>query len=491
MIKMQKFAMDSVEFVDSAEKSLFRHMRIKAFASGENTWTLPVDEDVLKRGADTIYNKPILWKYNKYTDDANTHDLDEVPCGFIPKEEDNPVTFEQSEDERLFIVINALIWTKYCGRLIEIFKRDDYRKSVSIEIIVNADEPAFGEKPEIKDFVVAGITILGELIDPACKGAEATLLNFSAEDFDKDKESYLQEVSFADSIEIDNSIESAISGTWHNPRRALFTPIVNASNKESLLKEAYLVHGNPDDPIMADYKYPHHVIRNGKLVLHEDGVKAAFSRAAQQGIVSGDVKEHLLRHYRELKLDTENFAELIKESAGVKNMGDEKKILDVIEGFIEKIKDKIEVENEECEHDCEYFDKVFNKVCEACKKMAEDLEAVKADNEAYMAKVEAMADYEELKKFKEDTLEKEAKEKEMAQMQEVMADIEKRGVEMSDKDKEELIGKFATFSSIDAWTNFVKATMFDKVEKFDDVVRIADTSTHEGQKSSGSIWDKI
>ena len=48
---------------------------------------------------------------------------------------------------------------------------------------------------------------------------------------------------------------------------------------------------------------------NGELVVNVPGLQAAFSRASQQHIVSGKVKAHLLRHYRELGLDMTNFTE--------------------------------------------------------------------------------------------------------------------------------------------------------------------------------------
>ena len=173
------FSVNNIQLMDNIEKSLFRKVKIKAFATGENCHTMPIEEDTLKRGAKTIYNKPILWKYNKYFDDAMGHEKDEVPCGFVPETNDNPIRFE-TDKGRLYIVIYALLWTKYCGKLIDIFERDNNKKDVSVEIAVIEDEENnFSSKPKIKDFVIAGITLLGEMVNPACKGCEAELLEFS------------------------------------------------------------------------------------------------------------------------------------------------------------------------------------------------------------------------------------------------------------------------------------------------------------------------
>lgn len=111
------------------------------------------------------------------------------------------------------------------------------------------------------------------------------------------------------SIQIDNKKDAAINGqSWDNPGKSLYGPIMDASNKESLVKEAYLVvEDGWEDAPSEHLKYPHHEVKDGKLVLNVAGVKAAFARASQQGIVKGSVKEHLERHYRELGLSMDNF----------------------------------------------------------------------------------------------------------------------------------------------------------------------------------------
>ena len=527
------FSISSLEFVDNVQDALFRKMRIKAFASGENAHTLPISEDVLRRGALTVYNKPIVWKYNPFTDDANTHDIDEVPCGFIPENDENKLTFEREPDGRLFMVVNALIWTKYCGRLLDIFKRDGYKKDVSIEIITNDKNKEFGDKPEVLDFVVAGITILGEWIDPACKGASAELLKFSIDDFDADKEKYLSLTQFAkNTITIDNSKESAIDGVWSNPRRKLFNPIINSDNKDSLLKEAYLVHGDNNEPIMSEYKYPHHVIKDGKLVLHIRGLQSAFSRASQQDIVSGEIKQHILKHYKELGLNQENFSSfnLSKEdfeyfansdannleSVGDKEMGADKNMecndkenmakvecqddndkmesnvdnqdMAEVEASCNTVNESEESQSTTMSDDESQIDKEDSQEM-SLEEMSEKIQKLEEENKAYMAQIESMADYDELKKFKADVEEKEAREKEMAEMEKVMSEIEKRGVTMSNEDKETLKSDISKFSSIDAWSNYVKAYAFDKSENFGDVVRIANTDSN--MQKSGSIWDNF
>lgn len=134
-------------------------------------------------------------------------------------------------------------------------------------------------------------------------------------------------------LKINNTKEQAVSsGKWKDPGAKLYDQLLNAfycdgdiptdpkelekKIKESkylqwndFLKEAYLVapiKGIKNSPCgvtpysRSGCKYPHHVIRNGELVVSIPGLKAAYTRVKQMGIFSGEVKEHLERHYKEL-----------------------------------------------------------------------------------------------------------------------------------------------------------------------------------------------
>lgn len=137
-------------------------------------------------------------------------------------------------------------------------------------------------------------------------------------------------------LKIDNSKDAAVkSGTWSNPGAAFYDTILNSmyskdgtvpddtkeyekrlkngsiGQYDTILKEAYLIapvseiHNSPHGRTpysQSGCKYPHHVIRNGTLVVSIPELKAAYSRAKQQGIFKGAVKEHLERHYKELGL---------------------------------------------------------------------------------------------------------------------------------------------------------------------------------------------
>ena len=111
-------------------------------------------------------------------------------------------------------------------------------------------------------------------------------------------------------MKMDNSKDSSVSGIWSNPGASLYNSILQENNYSALLKEAYLIapvgrikntEENKTSFSASGMGYPHHVIRNGELVIHRAGLRAAYSRATQQGIVRGEVEAHLIRHYKELE----------------------------------------------------------------------------------------------------------------------------------------------------------------------------------------------
>jgi len=110
-------------------------------------------------------------------------------------------------------------------------------------------------------------------------------------------------------ITIDNTKEASVGGTWSNPGASFYDKLLSEPNWQALLREAYGIAptGNVkrDEEDRTSFsasgmRYPHHAIRAGKLVLHRTGLRAAFSRGEQMGVVKGDFEAHLKRHYREM-----------------------------------------------------------------------------------------------------------------------------------------------------------------------------------------------
>lgn len=528
------FGIDDVNVIEDDDR--FAITKIRAFAEKENSHTQPISFDSLKMTANTIYNVPVVVEFTDWNDDGiGTHSKAEIPVGFVYSE-NNPVTFEYDEErDKNFLTIKALIWKNYSKNIVDIIHSSNDRKKVSVEMTTtDYQDNGLFDKPDVYSWKYQAITILSDQVAEACKGSNVQLMKFS-----EDKENYIKE-NFADKISIDNSKEAATSGEWSNPGQKLFKPITEASNAKSLLKEAYLIGDFSDnDYEITKFKYPHHVIRDGKLVVHKDGLQAAFSRAAQQGIVKGDVKSHLLKHYHELGLDTENFAEDYKQDEG-ENVEEEKKVTEAEatepekeeEAKVEEAEATEEKTEEKVEEACET--ETITESCEtemgSDKKIADDEddkdddsderhdesdkddddnkenmsleeamseisnltaenEKLKKDNEAYMAKFEAMSDYDELKAFKFAAEEKEKQEANMVKMCEVLDEISEKGVEMSEDERNAYIAKFSEYDSVAAWSNMVKAAEFDRVSAPSGNIHKIGLPYGEKKKSTGSIWD--
>ena len=564
------FDVDRIEF-EKEKSNRFRKGIIYAFADGPNAHTHPISSEVLTKCANSIYDIPIVCKYCDFVEDFLAHEEDEIPIGFVKETTanySNPIRFEKLDDGRTFIVIEGLIWQKYSGNAIEVMERSDKRKSVSVELVVTDGEEVDG-KIEVKEFVLQGITILGDFVTPAVRDAHIKL------EFSADKRDYLE--FMANNIKIDNTKEAAAHGAWSNPRRKLFAPISKASNAAALVREAYLINdGSDTEPKISKLKYPHHVVRDGKLVIHVDGLQAAFQRAKQQGIFKGAVKAHIARHYKELGLSTENFADfgldevdfsmlfdnVKNENEGVGEIGMANEIKNAeLEPEVACSDEKVEAEKVECaDTDVKCADKPeetsgdekteemadnkpeedmaddkseedkpeenmaddsesdkkesddeedeeedadeeakedeekdeekmsFEDAMAKIAEMSETISKLENDNNAYMAKIAEMSDYEELKQFKCMAEEKAKKEEEMAKMESVMCDIESRGITMSDSDKEKLMAKFSEFDSADAWANYVKAQAFDMYGSDFDNSKIG---LPFGEPKATSIWDKF
>ena len=555
------FGIDDINVIEDDDR--FAITKIRAFAEKENSHTKPISLNSLKTTANTIYNVPVVVEFNDWNDDGiGTHSKNEIPVGFVYPE-NNPVTYEYDEErDKNFLTIKALIWKNYSKNIVDIIHKANDKKKVSVEMTTtDYEQDGPFDKPEVFSWKYQAITILSDQVAEACKGSNVQLMKFS-----EDKESYIKE-HFADKISIDNSKESAVSGEWSNPGQSLFKPISEASNAKSLLKEAYLIGDYSDDDYeITKFKYPHHVIRDGKLVIHKDGLQAAFQRAAQQGIVKGDVKSHLLRHYHELGLDTQNFAEFgfseeefnqyfaedYKQDEG-ENVENEKKVTEaeatepekeeeakVEEAEVtetkenpeEKIDEAAETDcacsneemscdekmanegnNEETKTDKTSTDSEESEEEEKSEEAEEEKEEekkeemsleeamaeistltaendkLKKDNEAYMAKFEAMSDYEDLKAFKFATEEKEKREADMMKMCEVLDDISEKGVEMSEDERNAYIAKFSEYNNVDAWANMVKAAEFDRVGAPSGNIHKIGLPYGQKKKSTGSIWD--
>ena len=121
----------------------FMQARLRCFADGRTSHGWKFTLESVQKAAFTLLGKPILWAYNFWQDDANGHDEDEIPCGFIPNDENlADIQFVYDEEyNKTFVEVNCYIWKVYAEKLVEIFERTDGVKDVSSELwLINQDK---------------------------------------------------------------------------------------------------------------------------------------------------------------------------------------------------------------------------------------------------------------------------------------------------------------------------------------------------------------
>lgn len=456
MDNLIRFDISSVKFSKLLDESTAL-LDLQVCTSGNNAHNLPFTKETMIRAAEkTLRGKPIVAEYSMWRGDIGTHTRPEESnrIGYIVENQD--FRYVDNSDGTCSLCAYAILWKDYApNEYMCIAEGNHSTKGVSMEIRWNKKKQGFEgnmDLEEITDFSFRGVAILGDKYVPASAGSNAHMVVFS----EKVKETEMK--YFANnSIKVNNSKDAAVnSSSWSNPGRKLYGKILKATNSKSLLDEAYLVveSGYEDSP-SSSLKYPHHSIKNGELVVNIAGLKAAFSRAEQQGIVSGSVKSHLLKHYRELGLDTENFTQ--KEE---KNLEEDKKEKVMMSEDTEQKEENMAKDSEDSKAESE------NMTCGSGKNMEDD------DNDEDYAK--KMAEFEEKMKEKDEkiknyeaeleSLRKYKKEREDADknfaIESVIADV----IDIMPKEEIENFrsrAKDISFEQVEGFKNEIKARALD------------------------------
>ena len=204
MNKKISFIASNITDISDPSQKQFANLKIDAFASGDNLHGIYISDETLYKTAHTIINKPLLWAYNKDTDDIGGHEPTEVPCGVIP--ETNQLTFTRTSDGRTMLSVVARVWKQYSGYLLDFFKRDGSMKPVSVEMEVLETKRHADDTLELTDFAYTGVTILGSQLIPAIPGAKALVLNF-AEATEAYNKAYLEEFGAEQELSVENKLK--------------------------------------------------------------------------------------------------------------------------------------------------------------------------------------------------------------------------------------------------------------------------------------------
>lgn len=444
------FGIDDINVIEDDDR--FAITKIRAFAEKENAHTKPISLKSLKTTANTIYNIPIVVEFNDWNDDGiGTHSKAEIPVGFVYSE-NNPVTFEYDEErDKNFLTIKALIWKNYSKNIVDIIHKSNDKKKVSVEMTTtDYEQDSPFDKPEVFSWKYQAITILSDQVAEACKGSKVQLLKFS-----EDKENYIKE----------NFVEDYKQDEGENVEDE--KKVTEAEATEPEKKEEAKVEEAEATKTEEKTEEKVEEAEETKAETEEKSTKTV-EECADTKMGCGDEKMAEATEDKEEK--TEETSEESKEEETTEE---------------DKKEEKVE-ESEEPEEKKEEMS-LTEAMAEISNLTAEN-EQLKKDNEAYMAKFEAMSDYEELKAFKFAAEEKEKQEADMLKMCEVLDEISEKGVEMSEDERNAYIAKFSEYDSVAAWSNMVKAAEFDRVGAPSGNIHKIGLPYGSKKKTSGSIW---
>ena len=202
------------------EEAQFKPVRMK-FYSGDtlSAHGFLVPTDVLKAYAPTVRGKPILAYYNAYADGGNGdlagHEdnslAKEHPIGFIPQ--DAEITYDSDDRGALFAYVDGYIWSVYYPQVINIFARAGGTKGLSSEMLIYKTEAGENGIQIVKEFSIAGITVLGKTdafgfpIEPAVEGCTAEML------FNAARAKFEKEVATMGGDENNSAVDNAVVET--------------------------------------------------------------------------------------------------------------------------------------------------------------------------------------------------------------------------------------------------------------------------------------
>lgn len=181
---------------DAFDDERFLKLRVKVMHSGLNLNNSSFNMDAINAAQSSLANIPLLAFIKKVDGDDSNSDFagheyeikvteDDVkyvylgrPIGIVPESNNYAVEMD-AETGKVFVSVDAYVWKDYANSALDILERDSVKK-VSMEIIV--DDYEWQENyVDIKAYKYTGIALLGEDVREAMIGANAEIVQFSAD----------------------------------------------------------------------------------------------------------------------------------------------------------------------------------------------------------------------------------------------------------------------------------------------------------------------
>lgn len=461
-MKKLSFAIESAQVQETEDNSNFAIVSLDFFSSGRNAHNLIISEETLMRTSERIKNCPLIWKYDYFTNDAYTHDKDQVPCGFVP--ESAEVKSRKLDDGRVMLSVNAYLWKRYTGKLLDFFKRDGLQKPISVEISVNATKKHDNGQLELLDFDYQGITILGSLIKPAIFGASAKIIAF-----EKERKNFYDDV-------IKEFSKTQQDKVFTKTKNLLWTQLITEEKERTMTKE------NQEETLEVE-------------IVQEEFTETAEEPNEHVHVAEGEAfaKEESEDEPKdkEESAESENKETVMADDESDDESEDKEKEDKADEDEDEKeeyAKPEEEKEDESDDEKPKEEDKNFEALAVELQSQVEQLtmSLAKAEesSKALMAEIEALS------KFKADI---EASQKAFA-VEQTIKEIEEKVV-IPEEAREDMLKKADeySFEQLEDWKQYCKAISFEfpVVESGEaDVVRVG-LPFYTTEKRKDSLWTSL
>ena len=480
-----------------------------------NSHKFNLSEEVLRKYASTILGKFLVGNLNIFETDVMSHETEPDIFGYIPLEQQ--VEFVRAEDGYLDAYVNIVVSKIYATKVYDLFLDDNFR-NVSVEMRLMYENE---DTKDVAEFHIAGLTVLGKMVNPSVPNAHMEMVRFSQEEADNYYHNTFSQIKQMEKLaevgkryKIDKSAKALSNDDWSNvDKTKLRNTVINAQNKSALVKAVYLkVESNWEDAPSERLGYPVMQLKGDTFVYNRNALANAKARATQQN--ETEVLRKLNAIYNKLNLNevTENNEQAEEKMAKLEEKEkdivmeqptedapkeDETKLANDAEP---KEEEKEEVKEEKASEDSDSDKKDDEKQVEEEKssddsekddddedekddKLAEK-EAQCADLEAKCAELEAKLS--ELEKFKADTEEKEK----MAIVNQTLAQV-KESMDAEQYAKFEEKANDCTLETVNAWRNEVLAnvaTVLMSAKKDESHLRM---SVEEDSHIPTSLWDRM
>ena len=294
---MKKFSIEDVQlYREQDEDPDFAYVELWALAEGNNSHRNPFSKEVLERDAHTFKGKFIVAKYDKFQNDTEGHELDEIIIGYVPPNEE--LEFKNKEVdgvEKEFVVAKGVLSKIYAKEVVDLFRTNNGRTvSCEFSCATQYEENEYGRAIDdnglemdvdnpVLSYHIHGITVLGLKYNPSVAGTEIKVKQFaekceqqSLKQFAEERKEKLKLVSHP----MDKSKGAVDMGDWNGDKAK--NDLLKEKNFKTLAKSVcLLLEDGWEEKKKGALKYPVMNLKDGKWVYNAEGLSSARAYGEQ------------------------------------------------------------------------------------------------------------------------------------------------------------------------------------------------------------------